>query len=190
METTTKNKPTVVRRVAGTVARRPVVPTNVVGRSMLAVLPAGTIRITDPLQKPDPVAVMRTSLEPTLSVTGSTLLRTGSGLMIVNVRAADVPPPGDGLTTEIANVPAVPSSVDGMTAESVVELIKAVTSGRLPNITVDPVAKLAPVRTMVLSPEPATTVLGVIPLSVGAPAGTLKVTGIADGVLLVPAPHI
>lgn len=60
--------------------------------------------------KPVPVRVTDKPLLPATSVPGFAAVTTGAGLLVVNVRIDDVPPPGDGFTIENCPVPAVDTS--------------------------------------------------------------------------------
>lgn len=65
---------------------------------------------TDVERKPVPVRVMDPPLLPATKVLGFAVVNAGVGLLVVNVRTEDVPPPGDGLTMESCPVPAVDTS--------------------------------------------------------------------------------
>src|SRR5436309_13750194 len=64
-------------------------------------------RTTDELLKFVPVAVSVNAAPPATALVGEIELSVGAGLLIVNVEAADVPPPGVGLKTVTEAVPAV-----------------------------------------------------------------------------------
>ena len=59
---------------------------------------------------------------PTVTELGLKLVIAGSGLLIVKVKLFELPPPGDGLTTSSAAVPAVTKSLAGIVAVSCVLL--------------------------------------------------------------------
>src|SRR5437868_5001884 len=90
---------------------------KVVSLRKLATAVTLCILTTDVCKNPDPVRVMTVSGEPTKMLLGDRWVMTGKGfvgsgagitgaLLTVNERAADVPPPGAGLTTTICSVPA------------------------------------------------------------------------------------
>jgi hypothetical protein len=95
-------------------------------------------------------------------------LTVGAGLLIVNVLAADVPPPGVGVNTVTDVVPAVAISAAVIWAVSCVWLTNVV--GRLLPFqrTTDVMAKLLPVAVSVNATPPAVVLVGLIELSVGA----------------------
>ena len=67
-------------------------------------------RTTDELLKFVPVAVSVNAALPATTLVGEIELSVGAGLLIVNVEAPEVPPPGVGLKTVIEAVPAVAMS--------------------------------------------------------------------------------
>ena len=72
--------------------------------------------IVEDVTKEEPLAVRVKLLPPAVVDVGDIEERTGTGLLMVNVCALDVPPPGVGLTTVIEAVPAVVISEDGTVA--------------------------------------------------------------------------
>ena len=68
-------------------------------------------RTTDELLKFVPVAVSVNAALPATTLVGEIELSVGAGLLIVNVEAPEVPPPGVGLNTVTDAVPAVAMSV-------------------------------------------------------------------------------
>ena len=64
-------------------------------------------RTTDEATKLVPVAVSVNAPLPTAAVLGEIEVAVGTGLLMVNVLAADVPPPGVGVNTVTDAVPAV-----------------------------------------------------------------------------------
>ena len=67
-------------------------------------------RTTDELLKFVPVAVSVNAALPATTLVGEIELSVGAGLLIVNVEAPEVPPPGVGLKTVTGAVPAVAMS--------------------------------------------------------------------------------
>jgi len=67
-------------------------------------------RTTDELLKFVPVAVSVNAALPATALVGEIELSVGAGLLIVNVEAPEVPPPGVGLKTVTEVVPAVAMS--------------------------------------------------------------------------------
>ena len=67
-------------------------------------------RTTDELLKFVPVAVSVNAALPATALLGEIELSVGTGLLIVNVEALEVPPPGVGLKTVTGDVPAVAMS--------------------------------------------------------------------------------
>ena len=86
--------------------------TNVVGRGEPLTL------TTDPSTNPDPLTV-RVKLEPNASATEGEILEIdGTGLSTAKVRAAEVPPPGEGLKTVTDRLAPVATSDAGICAVS------------------------------------------------------------------------
>src|SRR5512133_977016 len=90
----------------------------------------------------------------------------------------EVPPCGAGLNTVIAGVPAAARSAAGIVAESSEDETKMV--GRLEpaNCTEEFARKLVPATVRVISPDPADTIVGLMPVTVGIGALTLKVCAV------------
>ena len=89
--------------------------TKVVGRGELFQ------RISELLRKLLPLTVNVNAAPPAVAMEGLKLLIAGAGLLITKFTAADVPPPGAGLTTVAAAIPAVAISTAGIAAVSCVE---------------------------------------------------------------------
>ena len=87
---------------------------------------------------------------------------------IVKVCAFEVPPPGAGVTTVTAAVPAVAMSAAVMAAVSRVALTKVVIRAFPFQFTVELAVKLAPLTVKVNAAPPATAMFGLIELVVGA----------------------
>ena len=90
-----------------------------------------------------------------------------AGLLIVKVRALDVPPPGAGLKTVTLAAPALAMSEAKMLAVSCVLLTKVVVRFALFHRTIDPLTKFVPLTVSVNPAPPATALLGFKLLSVG-----------------------
>jgi hypothetical protein len=118
--TVTGAVPCMVTKDAGTVALSCVGLRYVVGRALPPKL------MVAPATKFVPVTVRVNPTEPAAMLDGCSELSVGSGLLdgvlIVNVRAFDVPPPGAALMTVIDAVPALATSLARMATVSWVEL--------------------------------------------------------------------
>jgi len=99
----------------------------------------------------------------------------GTGLLMVNVWAADVPPPGAGVTTVTEAVPAVAISVAGTIAVSWAEDINVVASGEPFQSAVEAAEKFDPFKVNVNCAPPAVVEAGLIELRTGAGLRTVKV---------------
>src|SRR5436189_279917 len=104
LKTVLGSAPAVAMSAAGICAWSCVLLTKVVMRS------APFQRTTDELLKFVPVAVSVNAALPASALGGEIELSVGTGLLIVNVEAPEVPPPGVGLKTVTGDVPAVAMS--------------------------------------------------------------------------------
>ena len=163
--------PPVVRSAAGITAMSVV--------SLIKVVASGVAfrSATDLARKPVPVIVIVVSGLPASAVFGLMLVSVGAGLVMVKVCGADVPPPGPGVTTVIAGVPAVVRSAAGMTAVNVVSLTKVVASGVASKSAVELLRKPSPVSVMVVSELPTNVKFGLMLVSVGTGLVTVKICG-------------
>ena len=84
----------------------------------------------------------------------------------------DVPPPGAGVCTVTASVPAEAISNAGTAAVSSVALTYCVVRDVVPHRTVDALVKFAPFTVSVNAALPAVAVAGEMPLTEGTSAGT------------------
>ena len=84
----------------------------------------------------------------------------GTGLLIVNVCAFDIPPPGVGFTTVMDAVPAVAISPAVIVAVSVVEETKVVARAEPLKSTVDEALKLVPLTVSMNCTPPAVVEAG------------------------------
>src|SRR5919108_211594 len=129
--------------------------------------------------KPLPVAVSVKAAPPAVAVVGDTDVSVGTGLLIENVCAADVPPPGVGVTTLTTALPAAAMSAAVMAAVSWVVLTNVVARGAPFHCTVLPGTKLLPIAVSVKAAPPAAALVGDTDVSVGAgllPATPVPVT--------------
>jgi len=69
-----------------------------------------------PLTNPVPFTVNVNAALPAVALAGASPVIVGAGLLIVNIRFAEVPPPGAGLLTATFTVPAVRIADDGIVA--------------------------------------------------------------------------
>ncbi len=111
-------------------------------------------RTTEDGTKLAPLTVRVKALPPAVAVLGETLLSVGAGLRTEKLAGADVPPPGVGVTTVTAKVPAVAMSPAGIVAVSDVALPKAVARSTPFHRTIEDATKLVPV-TVSGKPAPA-----------------------------------
>src|SRR4029453_13706141 len=105
-------EPTETRSLAGIVALSVVVPPNVVARF------TPFHCTTEDETKPVPVTGGGKRAPPAVAVLGDMLLTVGAGFGMDSVAAAEAPPPGAGVKTVIAALPAVTMSGGGMEGET------------------------------------------------------------------------
>jgi len=115
--------PAVAMSAAGTVAVSCVEETNVV---VSEVAPQRTVEVETKLV---PVTVKVNCGPPAIAQVGLIEVIVGTALLIVNVCAFDVPPPGAGFTTVTLAVPAAATFAAGTMAVSCVAETKVVTNG-------------------------------------------------------------
>ena len=116
-----------------------------------------------------PVTVSVKAAPPPTAVFGDRELSVGLafGVVIVNVCALEVPPPGVGLNTVTDAVPTVAMSFAEIAARSSVLLTKVVDRAVPFHCRIDEAMKFVPVAIRVNPAPPAATLLGEIELSVG-----------------------
>jgi hypothetical protein len=153
--------PAVAMSAAGTVAVSCVEETNVVVRE---VPPQRTVEVET---KFVPVTVKVNCGPPAVAQVGLIAVVVGTGLLMVNVTAFDVPPPGAGFTTVMDAVPALAIRAAGTVAVSCVALTYVVVSGLPFQFTVEPETKLVPFTVSVNCAPPAVAEVGLIELIVG-----------------------
>jgi hypothetical protein len=107
-----------------------------------------------------PVTVRVNAAPPAVALDGESEARVGAGLLIVNVRAPEVPPPGVGFVTVIDAVPAVAMSLAGTVAVKFVPLTYFVFSPVPFHFTVDPETNFVPVTVRVNAAPPAVALEG------------------------------
>src|SRR6266404_5372508 len=126
----------------------------------------------EPLTKPVPVTVSVKAALPADVLVGDRAARVGDELFTVNVCAAEVPPPGAGVTTVTCGVPAVARSDAGIAAVSWVALTKVVVRAAPFQRTLEPLTKLLPFRVRMKAAPPTLVPEGDSAVSVGPPALT------------------
>ncbi len=150
------------RSAASRVALTSVALTKVVERAA----PFQSITVVE--RNPEPVISNSVSAEPAMTLGGVILVIAGAGLFTGKLIAADVPPPGAGLTTvNLATAP-LARSLDGMVALRLVEEPKVVASGAPFHSTEELEIKPEPATVTGVSEEPAAVEEGVTLLAEGA----------------------
>ena len=123
--------------------------------------------IVDDALKFVPVTVSVKAGPPAVVDVGEIEVVVGTGLLIVNVCALEVPPPGAGFTTVIGTVPAVAISAAVITAVKVVLETKVVVRAEPLKSTVDDALKFVPITVSVNWAPPAIVEVGEILVVVG-----------------------
>ena len=115
---------------------------------------------TDALMNPEPLTV-RVKLGPSTSaVAGEMFEMEGTGLLTVNVTAAEVPPPGAGVKTVMDNKAPTARSDAGIAAVNCVAFTKLVDRFDPLTRTTDPATKLPPLTVSVNPELPAIALAG------------------------------
>jgi hypothetical protein len=135
---------------------------------------------TEPATKFVPVSVSVKAEPPAAADVGAIEVSVGVGLLMVNVCAVDVPPPGVGVNTVTEDVPTRATSDAGTVAVSEVALPNTVTSAVPFQFTTEPLTKLVPVTVSVNVESPAVAEVGRMDVRTGA--GLLTVNVCADEV--------
>jgi hypothetical protein len=101
------------------------------------------------------------------------IVGTGLGppLVAVKFTAFEVPPPGAGLVTVTAIVPAEAMLAAGMAAVNCVEVMNVVAGAEPPKLTIEPATKFVPLIVSVKAAPPATALFGEIVVIVGVGGG-------------------
>src|SRR5256885_4805646 len=129
----------------------------------------------EPLTKLLPLTVSVKAALPADVLVGDRAARVGDELFTVNVCAAELPPPGAGVTTVTCGVPAAATSAAAMAAVSCVALTKVVVRVAPFHLTVLPLTKPVPFTVSVKAGPLTSALLGVRPVSVGAGLFTVNV---------------
>src|SRR5919108_53171 len=120
-----------------------------------------------PGTKPVPVAVSVKAAPPAVALVGETVVSVGMGLLTENVCAAEVPPPGAGVTTVTVAVPAAAMSAAVMAAVSWVALTTVVVREAPFHCTVLPGTKPVPLTVSMKAAPPTVAVAGATLVMVG-----------------------
>src|SRR4029077_7258974 len=102
---------------------------------------------TEPETKPEPFTVRVKPAEPASAELGLIEEVCGTGLATVKAAGAELPPPGEGLSTVTLEIPAEAMSAAWMAAWSGVEEKKVVAGGEPFHCTTAPEAKEEPATT-------------------------------------------
>lgn len=127
-----------------------------------------------PFTKPTPLTVSVNAVEPATALEGKREVSVGTGLLIVNDTAFDVPL-GAGLVTATVAVPAVAISAAVMAAVSCVALTKVLVLAAPLNFTTDVDTNPVPLTVSVKAAPPAVALVGEMDVSVGAGLLMVKV---------------
>jgi hypothetical protein len=122
-----------------------------------------------------PLTVRLKAGPPAAVLEGESKLAVGTGLLMVNVRALVVPPPGEGFTTVTDAVPAVAMSPAGTEAVNCVLLTWLVVSPVAFHCTVEVETNLVPVTVSVKAGPPAVALKGESKVAVGTGLLIVKV---------------
>jgi hypothetical protein len=150
---------------------------NCVAETYVVVRSAPFHLTTDPLTKLLPFTVSVNPEPPTAAEDGDKLVRTGTGLpvVMVNVSAPDVPPPGVGLNTLTVLVPAVAMSDAGIAAVNCVGETYVVVRFDPFQRTTELDTKLVPFTVNVNALPPAAAEVGLMLVVVGTRLFIVKV---------------
>lgn len=188
--TVTLAVPTLAMSVAGIAAVNCVALTKVVVRG----LPFHCT--VEPLTKLLPLTVKVKAAPPAVAPFGFKLVIEGRGLLMANVAASEVPPPGAGVVTVTLAVLAVAMSVAGIKAVNCVALMKNVVRALPFHCTVESLMNPLPVTTNVKAVPPAVAEAGFKLVMAGAGLLMVKVSpfdvpppgdGLATVTVAVPA---
>jgi hypothetical protein len=174
--TVTVAVPAVAMRLAGTEAVNFVPLTYVVRSTSVTLSNVPTVHRTVEVEtKFVPVTVRVKAAPPAVALGGESEVAVGNGLLMVKVRALDVPPPGVGFFTVTVAVPAVAMRLAGTEAVNFVPVTYVVrsTSVNLSNVpavqrTVEAETKFVPVTVRVNAAPPAVALDGESEARVGA----------------------
>jgi hypothetical protein len=121
----------------------------------------------EPETKFDPLTVSVKAGPPALALLGEIELIAGTGLLTVNVFAADVPPPGPGFVTVTMILPAVAISAAEIAAVSWWLLENVVVRAAPFHFTTEVVTKFEPFTVSVKAAPPAVALAGEMEVTVG-----------------------
>src|SRR5206468_457004 len=138
-----------------------------------------------PVTKPVPVAVSVKAAPPAVALVGDTEVSVGAEVFSENACAAEVPPPGVGVTTVTLAVPAAAMSAAAIAAVSWMGLTKVVVRTAPFQRTVEPLTKPLPLTVSVKARPPAVALAGLKPVTTGRGLPTVTLT--AGAVVLLPA---
>jgi mRNA-degrading endonuclease toxin of MazEF toxin-antitoxin module len=130
----------------------------------------------DPETKFVPVTVRVKAAPPAVALEGESEVALGFGLLMVKVRAPDVPPPGEGFTTVTEAVPGVAMSLAEIAAVNFVPLTKVVVRALPFHCTTELVTKFVPVTVSVKAAPPAVALEGESEVAVGTGLLMVKVS--------------
>src|SRR5438874_12776892 len=137
-------------------------------------------RTVEPLSKLAPFTVRVNASPPANALPGDRLLRVGAGLLTEKVCAAEVTPPGAGVTTVTEAVPVAARSAAGIAAVSCVALTKVVVRAAPFHCTLAPLHEPLPVRLIGKPAAPTIALAGDSAVSAGARRVTVS-RGAAEG---------
>jgi hypothetical protein len=169
LTTVTVSVPEAAMSAAGTTAD------NCVGLTTVVTSGTPLHSTTEPITKLVPVTVNVKPAPPPEAMVVERAVTTGTGSLTVNVDAADVPPPGAGLTTVTESVPPAAISAAGTVAVICVALTTVVTRGTPFQSTTVPVTKPLPVTVSVKPAVPAIADVCDDPVNTGTALLTVNV---------------
>jgi hypothetical protein len=144
-----------------------IVAVNWVGETYVAVRPDPFQFTVEPETNPVPFTVSANPAPPAVAEAGLRPVVVGAGLLIVNVWALEVPPPGAGFATVTGAVPAVAMSAAVIAAVNWVEETYVVVRLDPFQFTVEPETKPVPFTVSVNPVPPAVAEVGLRPVVAG-----------------------
>lgn len=148
-------------------------PANVVGSGVASAIATEVAKLT-----PNAATMDSGASSAPKKLAAETL---ATGLAMVKVCALEVPPPGAGVTTVTATVPAVAMSAAKIAAVNCVALTNCVVRGLPFQFTVEVAVKFVPLTVRGKAAPPATATLGLIEVVVGVGAITGLIVNVAAG---------
>ena len=134
-------------------------------------------RTVAPLRKPEPVTVKVKPAPPAMAAFGVKVAIVSVGALMAKVSTFDVPPPGEGVTTDTFALPTAATSLAAIVAVNCVPLTKFVGRSLPFHNTVEPLMKPVPVTVSVKAELPAAIEVGLSAVSAGMPL--VMVNGVA-----------